>query len=104
MAQLDTLEYALDARKNKKDWILKALHSARMSSRETQRFTPLWVANDNDFVLATQDTPPIPNPNQFFVFGFTDAQLPGFVPQQFPAFSTLQWTAETKTLGGSIED
>ncbi|HKD04830.1 MAG TPA: esterase-like activity of phytase family protein [Bryobacteraceae bacterium] len=43
----------------------------------------LWVANDNDFVLATNDVPPIPNPNQFFVFGFTDADLGGstFVPQ-----------------------
>jgi hypothetical protein len=45
----------------------------------------LWVANDNDFVLATNDTPPVQNPNQFFVFGFTDADLGGsqFVPQ-FP--------------------
>jgi Esterase-like activity of phytase len=46
----------------------------------------LWVSNDNDFVLSTQDAPPIPNPNQFFVFGFSDAQLPGFVPQQFHGF------------------
>jgi hypothetical protein len=37
----------------------------------------LWVSNDNDFVLATGDTPPLPNPNQFFVFGFTDADLGG---------------------------
>lgn len=35
----------------------------------------LWIANDNDFVLASGDTPPVPNPNQFFVFGFTDADL-----------------------------
>jgi hypothetical protein len=43
----------------------------------------LWVANDNDFVLATADAPPVPNPNQFFVFGFTDADLgtTKFVPQ-----------------------
>jgi hypothetical protein len=43
----------------------------------------LWVSNDNDFVLATGDTPPVPNPNQFFVFGFTDADLGGsqYVPQ-----------------------
>ncbi len=46
----------------------------------------LWVANDNDFLLTTGDTPPLPNPNQFFVFGFTDAELPGFVPQQFRGF------------------
>jgi hypothetical protein len=42
----------------------------------------LWVANDNDFL---QDfSGPNTNPNQFFVFGFTDADLGGseFVPQQ----------------------
>ena len=40
-----------------------------------------WVANDNDFL---QDfSGPNTNPNQFFVFGFTDAELGGskFVPQ-----------------------
>ncbi len=37
----------------------------------------LWVANDNDFVLSTNDTPPVANPNEFFVFGFTDADLNG---------------------------
>ena len=46
----------------------------------------LWVSNDNDFLPVTEDTPPIPNPNQFFVIGFTDADLPGFVPQQFHGF------------------
>jgi hypothetical protein len=42
----------------------------------------LWIANDNDFL---QDlSGPNSNPNQFFVFGFTDADLGGsqFVPQQ----------------------
>ncbi|MBZ5635961.1 MAG: esterase-like activity of phytase family protein [Acidobacteriia bacterium] len=48
----------------------------------------LWVSNDNDFLLTTGDTPPLPNPNQFFVFGVTDADLGGsqFVPQQFHGF------------------
>ena len=43
----------------------------------------LWVANDNDFVNETRDAPPVANPNQFFVFGFTDADLGTsvFVPQ-----------------------
>ncbi|HTS26563.1 MAG TPA: esterase-like activity of phytase family protein [Bryobacteraceae bacterium] len=43
----------------------------------------LWVANDNDFVLMTADKPPVPNPNQYFVFGFSDADLGSskFVPQ-----------------------
>ena len=37
----------------------------------------LYVANDNDFV------PGVAGPNQFFVFGFTDADLPGFHAEQF---------------------
>ena len=36
----------------------------------------LFVANDNDFVPASAGQ------NQFFVFGFSDADLPGFVAQQ----------------------
>jgi hypothetical protein len=47
----------------------------------------LWIANDNDFLQTVADPSgnQIPNPNQFFVFGFTDADLNGskFVPQQF---------------------
>jgi hypothetical protein len=47
----------------------------------------LWIANDNDFLEMVPDASGnmIPNPNQFFVFGFTDADLGGsaFVPQQF---------------------
>jgi hypothetical protein len=43
----------------------------------------LFVANDNDF-LGTM-TPPVGNgnnPNQWFVFAFSDADLPGFEPQR----------------------
>jgi Esterase-like activity of phytase len=47
----------------------------------------LWIANDNDFVLDVNDVNgnPILNPNQIFVFAFTDADLGGskFVPQNF---------------------
>ena len=39
----------------------------------------LFVANDNDFV------PGVAGPNQFFVFGFQDGDLPGFVQQQIAA-------------------
>jgi len=50
----------------------------------------LWIANDNDFLqtVADPDGNQIPNPNQIFVFGFTDADLDGskFVPQQFRGF------------------
>ena len=46
----------------------------------------LWVANDNDFLETVADSNgnQIPNPNQFFVFGFTSADLGGsqFVPQE----------------------
>jgi Esterase-like activity of phytase len=44
------------------------------------RLHTLWVSNDNDFLLQTADVPPVPNPNQFFVFGFTDEDLPRYVP------------------------
>jgi hypothetical protein len=37
-----------------------------------------FVSNDNDFVAK------VSSPNQFFVFGFTDSDLPGFVQQQLP--------------------
>ncbi len=44
-----------------------------------------WVANDNDFLNSVADPNgnPIPNDNQFFVFGFTDDDLAGskLVPQ-----------------------
>jgi hypothetical protein len=41
----------------------------------------LWVANDNDFL---QDySGPNTNPNQYFVFGFSTADLPEYVPQAF---------------------
>jgi hypothetical protein len=47
----------------------------------------LWVANDNDFLATVADPngAQIPNPNQFFVIGFSDADLGGsrFVPQKF---------------------
>jgi hypothetical protein len=39
----------------------------------------LWVANDNDFEKTVPDAKgnQVDNPNQFFVFGFTDADLAG---------------------------
>jgi hypothetical protein len=44
------------------------------------RLHTLWISNDNDFLLSTADTPPVPNPNQVFVFGFTDEDLPRYAP------------------------
>ena len=43
------------------------------------RLHTLWVANDNDFLATVPDSSGnlIPNPNQFFVFGFTDESLNG---------------------------
>jgi hypothetical protein len=46
----------------------------------------LWIANDNDFLPTVADATgnQIPNPNQFFVVGFTAADLAGstYAPQQ----------------------
>jgi hypothetical protein len=39
----------------------------------------LYLANDNDFLSVTPGG--LTNPSSFFVFGFTDADLPGFVNQ-----------------------
>ena len=43
------------------------------------RMHTLWVANDNDFLTTVADPNniQIANPNQFFVFGFTDDSLDG---------------------------
>jgi hypothetical protein len=48
----------------------------------------LYVVNDNDFTAAVpdKDSVVVDNPNQFFVFAFGDADLPGFVPQPFKAY------------------
>lgn len=52
----------------------------------------LFVANDNDFLAEIADPLKAPgdptrgmvaNPNQIYVFAFDDADLPGYVPQQF---------------------
>jgi hypothetical protein len=37
----------------------------------------LWIANDNDFLPATAGG------NQFYVFGFKDSDMPGFIAQAF---------------------
>ena len=46
----------------------------------------LWIANDNDFITTTNDTIPQANPNQFYVVGFTSADLAGstFAPELVP--------------------
>ncbi len=48
----------------------------------------LWVANDNDFLSTIIDTKhPLgfDNSNNFYVFGFSDADLPDFLQQDFTA-------------------
>jgi len=45
----------------------------------------LFIANDNDYTAVVSDPlHPIgfANPNQFFVFAFSDSDLPGFLPQR----------------------
>ena len=47
----------------------------------------LYVASDNDFLSAVEDKDGVvvDNPNRFFVFAFSDADLPGYVAQKFKA-------------------
>ena len=51
----------------------------------------LWIANDNDFVPTTSDILPLANPNQFFVVGFTSADLGTsvFATEQVPEPATM---------------
>lgn len=45
----------------------------------------LFLANDNDYTAVVTDglhPTGAPNPNQFFVFSFSDSDLPGFAPQR----------------------
>ena len=64
-----------------------------------ERRHTLYVANDNDFLATIADplkgpTDPmrgmVPNPNQFFVFAFSDSDLPGYVPQQIRPRALLE--------------
>jgi hypothetical protein len=59
----------------------------------------LYVANDNDFLATIADplkspTDPtrgmVPNPNQFYVFAFSDSDLPGYVPQPIAPRALLE--------------
>jgi len=45
----------------------------------------LYIANDNDYspVVVNSHGTTTSNPNRFFVFAFSDVDLPGFIPQQF---------------------
>jgi hypothetical protein len=45
----------------------------------------LYLANDNDYSATVKNAhgTTTSNPNRFFVFAFSDADLPNFVPQQF---------------------
>ncbi len=58
-----------------------------------QTLHTLYVANDNDFVPATS------GPNQFFVFGFTDSDLPGYLAQQLASAVPEPGTWATMMLG-----
>jgi hypothetical protein len=58
----------------------------------------LYVANDNDFLAEVADPTKapgdstrgmVPNPNTIYVFAFTDADLPGYVPQPLREASRL---------------
>jgi hypothetical protein len=51
---------------------------------ETKRMHTLYIANDNDFDASGD------NPNKFFVFAFSDTDLPGYAPQQVRARPLLE--------------
>jgi hypothetical protein len=65
--------------------VLPTANGARLAAP----VTPLTstAASDNDFnaAVADKNNVVVDNPNQFFVFAFGDADLPGFVPQKFKA-------------------
>ena len=61
-------------------------HGSKDDYRRDKVIHTLWIANDNDFLPMVFDATgkvQEANPNQFFVFGFSDEDIPGFVPQEF---------------------
>ena len=66
-------------------WSAHGKNGKESSSDGNKAIHTIWIANDNDFLQMVVDPNgnQIPNPNQFFVFSFTDDDLPGFVQQKF---------------------
>jgi len=63
----------------------------------------LWIANDNDFLNTIIDTKhPLgfDNTNNFYVFGFSDADLANFIPQTFDAVSVPEPTSLMLLMAG----
>jgi hypothetical protein len=91
-----TKAHTAEDRPSREDWeftselpdIQQGYHQARRL--HCMRVRTQWVANDNDFLTEVPDDTNtiVPNSNQFFVFGFTDADLAGskLVPQRFRPF------------------
>ncbi|HKR87036.1 MAG TPA: PEPxxWA-CTERM sorting domain-containing protein, partial [Phenylobacterium sp.] len=50
-----------------------------------QNYHTLFIANDNDFVPATA------GPNQFYVFGFQDGDLPNYVAESIAVPEPATW-------------
>jgi hypothetical protein len=86
VAVLSAPPLSLDVKQIPQNW--RGISFGPDITQDHQNVHTLWVANDNDF-LSTVDTgngdgTTFDNPNQFYVFGFTDADLTGskYVPQQ----------------------
>lgn len=56
----------------------------------------LFVANDNDYVTFSGG---VENPNRFFVFSFTDGDLPGYVAQPVKPRPFLDCSIDTLAEG-----
>ena len=63
----------------------------------------LYVSNDNDFLATTTDdhAVTVDNANQFFVFAFTDADLPGLVKQPVKALDGVECNEDGFIGGGN---
>ena len=62
----------------------------------------LYISNDNDYLASVADdnAVTVDNPNQFFVFAFTDADLPGFLLQPVKALSDDECSTSDQGGGG----
>lgn len=67
----------------------------------------LFIANDNDFLATVTDTnhpTGMANPNRFFVFSVSAADLPNYVAQRLPGVSTRGHDHDDEVCGNDRDD